>query len=351
MSAAAQDLCGDDAERIFTADTRELMGFFVTMRKLLLECGIRDFTFSDLYKPTHPRLVKIFSYIINFIRFRESQTAVIDRYYNGSEETKNRIEVLYQENLEKEERLEEMQNNRKNVEQAILEKEKRNQDLKTRLLELKKAQERVTEKLERVKGEQNRLKMLLEDKTTAVMSTRQEADKLRPYTEQSPAVLEQALQTLNANLSNDRAEIERLDRRTRALQTSCDTFAPLHADISALYHLLCGLQSELGKEDDEAKEALKHRDALTEKSNMVREVERNERILRKQLDGWKGRTDKLRRDAEIKAADAKAKMEALRQTHEELTSERHDRHKEVEKRKIRIEQTEKKVCCVLLQFS
>lgn len=37
MKAAAEDLCGDEAERIFTADTRELMGFFVMLRRLLLE--------------------------------------------------------------------------------------------------------------------------------------------------------------------------------------------------------------------------------------------------------------------------------------------------------------------------
>jgi kinetochore protein Nuf2 len=37
MRAAAEDLCGDDMDRIFTADTRELMGFFVALRRLLLE--------------------------------------------------------------------------------------------------------------------------------------------------------------------------------------------------------------------------------------------------------------------------------------------------------------------------
>ena len=39
MRAAAEDLCGPDAERIFTSDTRDLMGFFVVLRKLLLEVG------------------------------------------------------------------------------------------------------------------------------------------------------------------------------------------------------------------------------------------------------------------------------------------------------------------------
>lgn len=347
MRAAAEDMYGDDADRIFSADTRELMGFFITMRRLLLECGIKDFTFSDMYRPTHPRLVKIFSYIINFIRFRESQTSVIDEHYNSAEKTKNQIEELYHENQEKEERLQEMQQNRKNVEQAIHDKERRNQELKTRLLELKKSQERVTEKLERVKGEQGRLKTLLEDKTTSVFNMRQEANKLRPYTEQSPAALEQSLRELSGNLNADRGEIDRLDRRARALQTSCDTFTLLTSDISALSRLLQDLQTELAKEEEEGRGAAKNREALTEASNSVREVERQERILRKQLEQWQSRTEKLRRDAEAKSGDARSKMEGLRGVHRELTAERRERGEEVEKRRVRIEQVEKKVSVAL----
>ena len=343
MRAAAEDFCGDDADRIFTADTRELMGFFITMRKLLVECGIKDFTFSDLYKPTHPRLVKIFSYIINFIRFRESQTSVIDEHYNSSERTKNMIEQLYHSNQEKEEQLQEMQQNRKNVEQAIKDKEKRNQELKTRLLELKKGQERVSEKLERVKGEQARLKTMLEERTVSVMNTRHEASKLRPYTEQSPAVLEQSLRELSSNLNADRAEIDRLDKRARALQTSCDSFTHLQSEIGSLTRILTDLSSELQKEEEEAHKAGKNRDALTEQTNNVREVERQEKMLRKQLEQWQSRTEKLRTDADKKASNARQKMEGLRKVHKELSAERRERGEEVEKRRVRIEQTEKKV--------
>jgi kinetochore protein Nuf2 len=66
---------------------------------------VNDFTFTDLTKPTHDRLVKIFSYLINFVRFRESQTAVIDEHFNKAEGTKARIETLYAENQEMEQRL------------------------------------------------------------------------------------------------------------------------------------------------------------------------------------------------------------------------------------------------------
>lgn len=37
MRAASEDMCGDDAERIFTSDTRDLMAFFVILKKLLRE--------------------------------------------------------------------------------------------------------------------------------------------------------------------------------------------------------------------------------------------------------------------------------------------------------------------------
>ncbi|CAD0094851.1 unnamed protein product [Aureobasidium vineae] len=343
MKAAAEDLCADDPERIFTADTRDLMGFFVTLRRLLLECGIKDFTFQDLYKPTHPRLVKIFSYVINFIRFRESQTSVIDEYFNSTERTKARIEELYNANQEKEEMLQEMQRNRKNVEQAMHDKEKKNSELKARLLELKKGQEKVAEKLDRVKSEQSRLKQALEDKQTQAINVRKEADKLRPYTQQSPAALETALRDLNANLTADKSEIDRLDRRTRALQTSTDTFTLLRDDVNGLSRLLEDLQTELKKEDEEASRANKHRDALSERSNNVREIERQERMLSKQLANIQERTNNLRQGAGAKAEEAKRRMESLKQTHSELGEERRKRGEEVERRRIRIEQTEKKM--------
>ena len=40
MRAAAEDLCGGEAERLYTADTRDLMAFFVILRKLLREVSV-----------------------------------------------------------------------------------------------------------------------------------------------------------------------------------------------------------------------------------------------------------------------------------------------------------------------
>lgn len=36
MRAAAEELAGPEAERLYTADTRDLMGLFITLRRLLV---------------------------------------------------------------------------------------------------------------------------------------------------------------------------------------------------------------------------------------------------------------------------------------------------------------------------
>src|SRR5690606_601014 len=49
MRAAAEEVCGDSPD-VIPPDTRNLMGFYSALRRLLLECGISDFCFGDLYR-------------------------------------------------------------------------------------------------------------------------------------------------------------------------------------------------------------------------------------------------------------------------------------------------------------
>ncbi|KAL8702973.1 MAG: hypothetical protein Q9201_003856 [Fulgogasparrea decipioides] len=342
MRAAAEDVCGEHME-VVPADTRNLMGFYVQLRRLLVECGIHDFSFSDLLKPTHDRLVKIISYIINFVRFREGHTPTIDDLFEKSEATKSRIETLYMENQDMEARLDEMRRERKSMDVLAKEKTKRNDELKARLLELKKGQERIAERLERVKNEKGRLTAQLEEKTEKCIGVRQESEKLRPYVLQSPAALQHSLTELSDNLSRDRSRIDGLEKRNRALQMSADTFGVVLNDVKSCTKVLEEVSTEIQKEDEENLKAAKRRDALSERGNNVREVERHEAMLQRQLKRWLERTDTVRNNHKEKQDGAKAKMEELRSIHRGLTEERAEKGKEMERRRVRIEQTEKKM--------
>lgn len=342
MRAAAQDVCGDMADAI-PADTRNLMGFYVSLRRLLLECGINDFSFADLYRPTHDRFVRILSYLINFVRFRQERMPVIDEHLNKAEEVKARIEQLYAENNAAEARLEELRRNRAALEAEVADKTRRNGELKEQLKELQRAQARAMERLEDTRARKTELASQLEQRTAERIQLRADIAKLRPYTLQSPQALQASLADLNATLAQNRAHIDSLDRRARALQTSADSFGVVASDVAACTRLLDEVAAELAREDEDASRNARQRDALSERGNNVREVERTEAMLRRQLAKWTERTDRLREQSAAKAQEDREKMEGLRAVHKRLTEERSAKNAEMERRRVRIEQTEKKV--------
>ncbi|KAG9235817.1 kinetochore protein-like protein nuf2 [Amylocarpus encephaloides] len=342
MRAAAEDICGEYME-VIPGDTRNLMGFFVSLRQMLLACGIADFSFQDLYKPTHDRMVKIFSYIINFVRFRESQAQHMDEQSEKPRSTKNRIETLYMENQEMEDRLEEMKRNRKAMEVLVAEKVKRNENLKKRLLTLRQGQEQVTQRFENVRTKKGEMTAKLEDKTATTIALRQESAKLRPYVLQSPAALQASLTELSNALNAEKIQIDTLDRRARGLQTSTDTFQVVSSDVASCIKILEDISVELDKESEENVKIAKQRETLGDRSNNVREVERTEGLLQRQLSKWMERTDKLRESSAEKNKSAKTRMDELRAIHRQLTDERSEKGREMERRRVRIEQTEKKM--------
>ncbi|CAH0050253.1 unnamed protein product [Clonostachys solani] len=342
MRAAAEDICGEFAD-VISPDTRNLMGFYVALRRVMLECGINDFTFNDLYKPTYQRVAKIFSFLINFVRFRESQTDVIDEYYNKAESVKNRIETLYTENQENEVRLEDLRHNRKAMEAQVREKTARNEELKKQLLELQRYLGKVTERLNDAKDKKGALTASLERGTQEKLTLKQEANKLRPYMLQSPSGLQDSLADLREMLNNDKSHLDSLDRRARALQTSTDSFTVVAGDVSACIKILEEIASELAKEEDEMARNARQRDALSEWGNNAREIERTEGMLKHQLGKWTERTERLREQSNQKAQEAKEKMDELRAQYKKLTEEHADKGKEIDIRRVRIEQTEKKM--------
>jgi len=351
MRAAAEDRCGEFADAIgvlMPPDARNLLGFYVSLRRLMNECGIADFGFNDLYRPTYPRLVKIFSYLINFVRFREEQTVVIDEHFNRTETTKTRIEALYSDNQDLEARLDGMRGNRRAMESLAQEKALRNEDLKKRLLELRRNQERVAARLEEAKAKKGELAHRLEEQTAVKVALKQESAKLRPYVLQSPPALQANLTDLSNTLGNDKVHIDSLERRARALQTSAESFGVVTTEVASCIRQLDEVAVELGKEEDENAKKTRQKDALTERGADVKEVERAELMLQKQLAKWNERTEKLREQSSQKAREARERMEELKAVHQKLSEERTEKGRDIEKRRVRIEQTERKVrsCCV-----
>lgn len=273
---------------------------------------------------------------------------MIDDHFNKTEKTKSRIDELLSDNQEIELRLNDMRRDVKSNEGQVQDKIRQNNELKARLKELHTEQARVSETLERVKGDKARQQMSLEEKTEKLVRTRQEAEKLRPYVLQSSATLQANLTELSENLMREKAQIDTMEKRARALQTSSDTFTVVSNDVQACVKLLEDISAELQKEDEEESRAVRNKEAISERGNSVREVEQTEKLLQRQLARWNERIDSLRKNAQEKAEVAQARMEELRNVQKQLREERAEKQRDMERRRIRIEQTEKKVRLQLL---
>lgn len=342
IRAATEQTCGDFADTI-PPETRNLMGFYASLRRMMQVCAIHDFSLQDLFRPEHGRLVKHFSYLINFWRFRAEKMPIWDEQLTDAERVRDRHEAVYHQNQEMEAKIEEMRQRQVAMEGITKEKAKKNQDMKQKLRELNVQKEKTTERWEKVRAEKTRLTSLLEERTAASHAAKQECLKLKPYASSSSAALQAQLNDLSRGLSDDKAQIDVLERRSRALQSSAEAFTIVKTDVESCNKILEDVSASLTREDEEAAKAAKHRDTLTERSSNLREVERQEQLLARQLAKWNERTEKLRLASREKADAGRARMEELQVVHRQLTEERGEKGRDMEKRRIRIEQTERKM--------
>ena len=227
------------------------------------------------------------------------------------------------------------------METLVLEKMKRNETMKARLLELKKAQEEFAERLDRVKDEKTRLTVTLEERTVKCVGLRQESARLRPYVLQSLGALEADLKELSNSLAQDKLHVDHREKRTRAVQSSTDTFKVLNNDTSSCIKLLEEISNEIQKEEELGLRAAARRDSLSRRGRDLKEVELEEAMLKRQLTRWQERIEIVRKGSDEKAREAKEKLKELRREHHDIAEKRVDTGRNVEKKRMRIAATAK----------
>lgn len=259
-------------------DAQMLMAFYVSLGTLMLECGIEDFTISDLTKPDGARLTRILSYVINFTRFREERGVEIDEHFQKAENAKEKIEQLYFENEELAQRVQALKQQRAK-EEPIIRKGKEMQKAMSEELYLCSKREKVlTNEWNKLKQEKEAHVKTLEDRQYFIAKTLQEAEKIRPYIVDSPDKLQQIITDMGTSLSQEKAAVDNVERKNRALQTSADSFAIMEQDVAGAIKVMEECEAELVKEEESTRKAARHQEILTQKQTDVREIERSELV-------------------------------------------------------------------------
>lgn len=259
-------------------DARTLMAFYVSLRTLMFECGIDDFTINDLAKPDAQRLTRILSYIINFTRFREERAGVIDEHFQKAEKAKEKIEQLYFENEELASRVQALRQQRAKEEPMIRRAKEVQKVLSEELYGFSKREKALTFDWNKLKQEKESYVKTLEERQFFITKTLQDADKIRPYIVDSPDKLQQIITDMGTSLSQEKAIVDGVERKNRALQTSADSFAIVEQDVVSAIKVMEECEAELVKEEESIRKAARHLEILTQRQTDVREVERNELV-------------------------------------------------------------------------
>ena len=323
-----------------------LMAFYRALARLMAVCNVPGFSFADVLRPEYPRIKVILSNVINFMRFRtDGEREPLIRFQESRPDAeKQRVEALIDRQESLVARIEEMQERERREAPLIGKAREINEELTADLRGLKKTQTVLMERFDKERSERKALAASLKDRTYLTSIMKQECERIRPYIVDSPEKLQQVIADMTTRLGFEKAQCEAMDRRTRALQTSSDAFTVIHSDVASCIAVMEECESELVREEEAQRKASRNDEILKNRENEVRDAERSESLLQRQLEHLRERIERSRAQAEQKREAAKLKMEELTGVYEELRRERDEKSREMDRKKMKVEQIERKVC-------
>ncbi|KAK6332360.1 kinetochore-associated Ndc80 complex subunit nuf2 [Orbilia brochopaga] len=322
-------------------DTMRMMACFRSLRTLLGVCGMKDLQLSDLLAPTRPRVIKIFSYLINFVRFKTEHQPTIDEHAGKFEAIKQRVDILEVQRDELQHKLETLEIQRRQEEPLVKKLQEERQQARILLSELKRKQEAMTNDFQEAKNERKALKDALIQANELKLRLKQDCERLRPYIVDEPGRLQQMNSEMAGQLQAEKNRLMQAERRARALQTTADSFAVIETDVNACIKVMEECEAELLREEEDNRKASRHKDVLRRRQLEFQDLEKREEVLKARLVAAQEKVNAAKGQAESKSAAARARMTELRGVYDQLASERREKSHDMDKLKMQIDLKEK----------
>ncbi|EWC45397.1 hypothetical protein DRE_00796 [Drechslerella stenobrocha 248] len=322
-------------------DTMRMMACFRSLRSLLAVCGLKDLQLSDLLAPTRPRVIKIFSYLINFVRFKTEHQPTIDEYGNKFEGIKQRVDALEIERDELQHKLETLEIQRRQEEPLVKKLQEERQQACILLSELKRNQEAMSAEFQEVKSDRKALKEALIQANELKLRLKQDCERLRPYIFDEPGRLQLVNNEMAGQLQAEKNRLMQVERRARALQTTADSFAVIETDVNVCIKVMEECEAELLREEEDNRKASRHKDVLRRRQLEFQDLEKREEVLKARLVAAQEKVHTAKQQAESKGATARARMTELRGVYDQLASERREKNHDMDKLKVKIDIKEK----------
>ncbi|ODV97228.1 hypothetical protein PACTADRAFT_1801 [Pachysolen tannophilus NRRL Y-2460] len=301
-------------------ESLNIIGLQKIIYRFLNECGIDDFNIMDIVKPDPIRVRRILSCIVNFARFREEHKFIIEKFNKLNRDILGEYEKLVQVNLNLKDKINSIKSN---IMQNNLDKlNQLNSDLEAELKNLKKTQESLTLQHDNYKTEKKNLLKNYENNSYLLLENEKQLNNLKNYVIEKPDIVAKINCDLNNSIETNSKILENLEKKSRNLSITIDSFNFLQQDFKNFNKNLEDIQIEISKKNQTNSKLVKYKEIIEEKKINLNNLNRNFEQLNRKLKNNNEKIEKLKLQSTEKQKNFNKNIENLHKEYTTLLTER-----------------------------
>ncbi|KAJ3306519.1 kinetochore-associated Ndc80 complex subunit nuf2, partial [Blyttiomyces sp. JEL0837] len=320
-----------------------LMAFYRQLYKLVSELGITDFCIRDLIKPEPGRIRRIFSAIINFVKFREDKLNVYTELALETNGYKEERQVLEERNRELADQVNTIRLKRAEEEPEYQKRKEINHGLTTELRELKRIQTSLTSEIDALKKQKTELTDKLANTNFLVMNCKQDCARLRGRIVHSPEKLQQAVVDMTQSLQSEKATLASVGKRCNDLYAKLDTMEEADAELLACLKLMEECDAAIKKSSSAGGKVSFEKENIEKKRQEMGDIEIKEQHLTRQLTNVSEKIERLKRQQEMKRQAGSERMAKSQSEYEAISKERDYNQAIIEAHEAKTQELELKI--------
>ncbi|WLF80825.1 kinetochore-associated Ndc80 complex subunit nuf2 [Lodderomyces elongisporus] len=310
---------------------------FKFSKRFFHNINVSDFTISDLSKPDPFRIRRLLSAVVNYIRFRETNSQIFDSMAAEAEQKTQAvkqqqadIQILHDQIKDLDLKIKFENDGKSNVPRTdIQHAHNYNKKLETKLRHLKAEQEKLTRQHDEYKTEKSSMANKLHDLSFLCDEVQGEIENLKAYQNTDIEVLQKITNDLKEEAETRNAECKRFEQQYQNLGKTIDSIQVNKVKMREILKLSEELKRTLQQQESESVQLSKKRDQLLQLQAESEDLANQILICQKQLEKTSKKYTDLTTQQEKKQVALQAKLDEAKEKLKEMfasQSEQRDSH-------------------------
>ncbi|CAH6722551.1 probable kinetochore protein Nuf2p [[Candida] jaroonii] len=306
-------------------DTTSALSTIVLFRaanKLFQICGIDDFNLMDLMKPEPVRIRRILSAVVNFARFRETNSVDVDEKLLSGESILEKVKAIDDENTTIQNKIEEITNilhRSPSVKQVNL----YNSKIEVEFKKLKKSQDNFGNQHAQYKSEKQRLVQRISEQQYLLDELTEDIEKLKECDQVDMNSLNIEIEELKSKYLEEQDFLNNLELKQKNIFIGIESLQKVDSDLNSSIRVLNDIIHDIGEIERLNNDLTKYQEILNELASKSNDLDRDIEQFKIQISLNEQKIKKLNEEAEEANQNHIQVVSALNVRYEENMKEVH----------------------------